>query len=225
MRVFILAILLSFSAFATENVDGVIKFSGDDFIAINTEFDDNLSNRFIEKVLTLKGNKLYVYFDSPGGSIFPMLRMIETIRVESHIEFICVARFAASAAFMTFQHCNKRYILPDGILMSHNAAGGFQGEFPRVRSILNVMEGLLEPVEKRVAKKLKLSLREYKELINNNMWINSLSAEKLNAVDDVIRGVSCTKETVDAKVKTTNSVQTLFGQIDTEEVKSACPIF
>lgn len=225
MKLVILAFLFSFNVLATEKIDDVITFSGDDFFAINTEYDDALGDRFIQKVLTLKGDKLYVYFDSPGGSIFPMMRMIETMRVEKHIKFICVARMAASAAFMTFQHCNERYLLPDGILMSHNAAGGFQGELPRVRSMLDVIEGLLEPVERRVARKLKLSFRDYKEAINNNLWINGLTVHKWYAADQVITGVSCTKETVETMIKSTESVRTLFGNTSVESTKSACPIF
>ena len=224
MRIGILALLLSFNVLATEKVDDVITFSGNDFFAINTEYNDSLGDRFIEKVLTLEGNKLYVYFDSPGGSILPMMRMIETMRVEKHIKFICVARMAASAAFMTFQHCHERYLLPDGILMSHNAAGSFQGELPRVRTMLDVIEGLLDPVERRVARRLKLSFRDYKEAINNNMWLNSLTAGKMNAIDDIITGVSCTKETVETSVKSTETVRTLFGQATVEVTKTACPI-
>jgi ATP-dependent protease ClpP protease subunit len=225
MKIGILALLLSFNVFATEKVNDVIKFSGDDFFAINSEYNEDLGNRFIEKVLTHQGDKLYIYFDSPGGNIFPMLRMIETMRVETHIKFICVARMAASAAFMTFQHCNERYLLPDGVLMAHNAAGGFQGEFPRIRSLLNVVEGLLEPVERRVAKKLNLSFREYKEAINNNFWVNSLTAKKLNAADRIIRGVSCTKELTETTVKSTETVRSMFGEKTVEKTKSACPIF
>lgn len=223
MKLAILALLFSFSVSATEKIHDVIKFSGNDFFAITTEYNDAVGDKFIEKVLTFKGDKLYIYFDSPGGSIFPMLRMIETMRVEKHIRFICVARMAASAAFMTFQHCNERYLLPDGILMSHNAAGGFQGELPRVRTMLNVIEGLLEPVERRVARKLKMSFRDYKEAINNNMWLNSLTAG--HAIDRIITGVSCTKETVETMVKSTETVRTIFGESTTEVTKTACPIF
>ena len=223
MKKILLVFLMSIgSLFATEMRNGVVTLDGDDFIGITTPYDESLSSRFAEKLLTYEGKTLYIYFDSPGGSVFSMSRMIELMRI-SKIEFVCVARMAASAAFMTFQHCDRRFILPDGILMAHNASGGFSGEFPRVRSLLDVIDGLIKPIEERVAKRLRMSFSEYKTAINNNLWLNSSTAKDNNAVDGIIN-ITCSKSIVNQKVTVTETVRTLFGPTTTEKTISRCPL-
>ena len=85
---------------------------------------------------------MYIYFDTPGGDVISLSRMVRLMK-GSDIKFTCVAAFAASAGFMLFQHCDKRLLLSDGILMSHNWAGGFQDEAPRLLSLFNVYQSLV----------------------------------------------------------------------------------
>jgi ATP-dependent protease ClpP protease subunit len=211
------------TSFATTYKDKTITFDGDDFFAVTSEFDEDLSDNFQSKLLSFTGQKMYIYFDSPGGSVFSMASMIRQMD-NSKIEFVCVARLAASAAFMMFQHCQKRLLLTDGILMAHNASGTFQGEFPRVRSLLDAIEETLQPIEEYVAKRLKVSYSEYKVMINNNLWLNFFTAPKQHAVDGILKNASCTKELNDSRVPTTQTQNTLFGSVSTTTLRSGCPL-
>ncbi len=186
-------IVLSFSALSESEINSrVLTLDGNNYFGVKGQFDGTMSDQFARKLFTFEGDEMFVYINSPGGSVFAMSAMIEQMR-NSKVKFTCVAQFAASAAFMLFQHCTKRLILPDGIIMSHNASGGFQDEFPRIRTLLDVIEGVLKPIEVRVADRLKMSMKEYDTLINKNLWINATTAEKFHAADDVLKGVVCSK--------------------------------
>ena len=234
-------LLLTTSAFATETitlgeidvtnrtrenitVGPKIKFEKGNHFAVTTAFTENLLDEFNKKVmLTDEGETLYIYFDSPGGSVFAVSRMIGIMKT-SNIKFVCVARFAASAAFMMFQNCNERWVLPDGVLMSHNAAGGFRGELPRVRTLLEAVENIVHDMEIEIVKKLNIDMKEYLRLINNNLWLTKNSAWKYAAIDGVVNNVSCSKALITTKKTTYNLIRSFFGTVKQKVTKSGCPL-
>jgi len=75
------------------------------------------------------GEPLYLYIDSPGGEIVSGTQMIEGIKGLSR-EVITITQFSASMAFITVQSLGKRLIMPSGVLMSHRAKGGVEGQIP-----------------------------------------------------------------------------------------------
>jgi ATP-dependent protease ClpP protease subunit len=214
--------VLSFSVSAIEKAPP-IKFTSNNYFAVTSTFNETLLEDFTKKLLTYDKPELYIYFDSPGGSVFAVTRMISLMKM-SDIKFTCVARFAASAAFTMFQQCNKRYLLNDGILMSHNAAGGFQGEFPRIESIFNAINDIVIDAEKETAEKLKMKFEDYKIAINNNLWLSKVSAPKYNAIDGIAEKITCTKKSINEEVKR-NVTTCGFFSCTTETIfYSACPL-
>jgi ATP-dependent protease ClpP protease subunit len=216
-------LILLGSVNASTFVDGKLELSGDDFFGIVTPFDENLSEDFSRKLMTYQGDKLFIYINSPGGEIFAMLDMIAKMKA-SPIKFICVARLAASAAFMTFQHCHERHLLREGVLMSHNAGTSIQGELPRIRTRLEMLEALVTPVEIVVAKRLQMSMARYKVLINSNLWITHQNAKELNSIDDFVTVVTCSKETIEATTTKLITERTILGSINRTVKLSNCPL-
>lgn len=171
-----LVFLLSFSLSA-KNVKE-IQFAGENFFAVTSGFNEGLLDEFARKVMTYEDKKMYVYFDSPGGSVFSLARMRGIMRA-SDIQFICIARFAASAAFSLFQGCTKRYMLPDGIIMQHNASGGFFGELVRIRQRILVFQSILDRMEAYDAKRMGMSIKAFKAKINKEFWLDIDRAKKI----------------------------------------------
>ena len=197
-----------------------IKLEVGNFFPVTTRFNQKLLDDFTEKVM-LHDSKdpLYIYFDSPGGSVFAVSRMIGILK-SSDIKTICVARYAASAAFMLFEYCHARYILPDGILMSHNWAGTFSNEAPRIKTLFEVVDRIVENIDKPIAKRMKLDFKEYKRLINNNLWMDVQYAEKYNAIDGVVHKLTCSKSLLKKRIKSTT--RGYFRSKIT--YKSGCPL-
>jgi ATP-dependent protease ClpP protease subunit len=82
----------------------------------------------LQKLDSRSKKPIYLFIYSPGGSIQAGLELIEAARgMNRPVETITL--FSASMAFQTVQNLGTRYILKNGILMSHRAAGGFEGSF------------------------------------------------------------------------------------------------
>jgi len=229
MKKLILALMLVFSigAFASENLNPLpndIHFEEGNFFAITTQFNNSLLDDFTEKVLSYDKDEMKLYFDSPGGSVVVLARMARIMK-NSDIKFTCIASFAASAGFMLFQHCQNRLLLSDGILMSHNWAGGFRDEAPRILTLYNAIQSLVDTLEAVVIEKMSVDAKEYAALINNNLWMPLGLANKYKAIDGIAEKVSCSKELIKQRNPTKiRSYSFLGGSASKIVYKSGCPL-
>lgn len=222
--VLLLLSILSFSSFGETTLNkGTLTLDGDNFFAINRQFNESLADDFLIKVFTYTKDTMYLYFDSPGGDVMSMMSIVRQIE-NSKIKFICIVKEAASAAFMTFQYCNERYILPDGYLMAHNASGGFEGELPRIRERLDTFETLLKNVEKHIAKRLKISYNNYRNLASKELWLTQRTAIDSEAADYEIKNVTCSKQLTETDIYQTQTIQTILGFISQTVKRSGCPL-
>lgn len=217
---FILSLLLLLglsNSFASDYQHSSVKFKKGNFFAITSQFNRKLFDDFNEKVLTYKRKKMYIYIDSPGGSVIALSHMARIMK-SSNIKFVCVASFAASAAFILFQHCHERLILSSGVLMSHNWSGTFSDEAPRILTLYNTVQSLVDTLEEVVINKMSVNKTKYAALINDNLWMPAGLSERYNAVDAVVDQVTCSKSLIRKRIRT----QFSFG--GKTVYKSGCPL-
>jgi ATP-dependent protease ClpP protease subunit len=214
----VLAMTLSLGSFASEQTE--IVYDTDNHFAITSAFNQRLLDNFTEKVLTYKDPEMFIHFDTPGGSVIALSKMARIMK-SSGIKFTCVASFAASAGFMLFEHCNKRLLLSDGILMSHNWSGGFRGEAPRILTMFYTIQSIVDTLEDTVLSKMNTDKAKYYELINKNLWMTSALATTYAAIDGIAPRVTCSDDLIEER----KSVRTfsLFGGGRTV-YKSGCPL-
>lgn len=196
----IMLALVTMGASAGESTPSV-KFEEGNFFAITSQFNRKLLDDFSEKLLSYDKKELFIYFDTPGGSVLALSSMVRLMKA-SDVKFTCVASFAASAGFMLFQHCDKRYLLSNGVLMSHNWSGSFSGEAPRILTLYNTINDLVATIESVAIQKMSVNKKEYAALINDNLWMTSRLATKYAAIDKVITKVSCSKDIIEQRVPT-----------------------
>lgn len=222
MKKIMLTLMLVFSlgAFASEPTD--VHFEEGNFFPITQQFDGKLLDDFTEKIFGYEGKELIIYFDTPGGSVLALSKMARIMK-SSDIKFTCVASFAASAGFMLFQHCDNRLLLSDGILMSHNWSGGFQGEAPRILTMFYTIQSIVDTLEAVTLTKMSVTAEEYAALINKNLWMTLELATKYNAVDGVAGKVTCSK----ALIKQRNRLKARPSYYDRSPrtfYRSGCPL-
>ena len=193
------------------------------FIAITEQFTESLAQDFAEAVMTSSVDKILVYIDSPGGSVFALNNMIEHM-MYSDKKFTCVARYAASAAFMLLQFCDERFILPyGGILMSHDASATLSGKLPKLRNVLDVWQNLIEKIEFKVAARMGMSFDDYKDLIAHDIWMDYSIGKAYNAIDEYAY-ITCTPDLVKERVTKTVNRCSFFGCQKVKVTVSGCPL-
>jgi ATP-dependent protease ClpP protease subunit len=195
----------------------------DNSFAITTAFNEGLQEDFTRKIMTTKAKTMYLYINSPGGSVYSLNRMIEVMK-GSNKTFICVARFAASAAFTLLQHCDVRMMTKGGMLMSHGASVFYNGKLEDMKSYVKMVDEIMEDLERAVAKRMKKTYKEYKKLISKDFFMSRVGAVKHNAIDRVTYKVSCSKELVNKKLVKNMLVCGFFGCVNKKYKVSACPL-
>ena len=161
---------------------------------------------------------LYLYLDSPGGSVMAGMSMISSLKGLS-CKIHTITESAASMGYQTVQHLGNRYILPHGYLMSHRAQlGGLGGQIPgELDSRMGFYKSLLNGVDRVTAARVGMSLIDYKELIHDELWLVGQDAVDSGHADEVIN-VFCDKSLNGTRIK---NYQTPFGEFRAEF--STCP--
>lgn len=98
-----------------------------DVIGKAKELNSQANSGLSEKLADSK-KPLYLFINSPGGSIQAGLELIEALKGLGR-PVNTVTLFAASMGFQIVQNLDQRYILKSGVLMSHHATGESAGEF------------------------------------------------------------------------------------------------
>lgn len=166
-----------------------------------------------------KNEKIYLFLDTPGGSVQSGNEMVSTLRgLPQRVDTI--TNFAASMGFITVQSLGTRYILPNGILMSHRAAGGAEGQIPgELNTRVNFFTDMLDAQDAEIAKRVNMSKKDYQKLIVNEHWVFGSKAVSTKMADKVVLA-RCNKVLSEGRVNET--VYTFFGPI--QLVYSACPL-
>lgn len=165
-----------------------------------------------------RGEPIYLVLDTPGGSIDAGNQFIDLASsLNRPVHTITV--FAASMGFSTVQRLGTRYILPSGTLMAHRATvGGVSGQIPGefLTAAANLLR-LVTKLEEHSAKRLRISMDQYTQLVKDEYWVDGEDAVRQGAADE-LASISCDDS---LKGETRQTVYTFFGPI--EILWSKCP--
>jgi ATP-dependent Clp protease protease subunit len=106
----------------------------DRIIFIGTPIDDNVANLVVAQMLFLEAEDpekdIFVYINSPGGSVSAMLAMYDTMQfIKPDVATTCMGLAASAGAFLLMAGTKgKRAALPNSRIMIHQPLGGAQGQ-------------------------------------------------------------------------------------------------
>ena len=96
--------------------------------------NDMTANLVVAQLLFLESENpdkdIYLYINSPGGSITAGMGIYDTIRfIKPDVSTLCVGQAASMGAFLLSAGAKgKRFVLPNSRVMIHQPLGGFQGQ-------------------------------------------------------------------------------------------------
>jgi ATP-dependent protease ClpP protease subunit len=146
--------------------------------------------------MTGKKKPIYLFLNTPGGSIQAGLELIEGIHgLNRPVNTITL--FAASMGFQICQNLGERLILNNGVLMSHRASGGVEGEFggqspSQIDSRYGFWLSRLNELDKQTVKRTngKQTLESYQKMYATEMWRTGSQSVEQGYADRIVR-VNC----------------------------------
>jgi ATP-dependent Clp protease, protease subunit len=229
----VLAILATIVAVIGTSSDGeakdVLVLSKDNIIVLNEPVMPDSTAKIISQAMELDGAKtkkpIYLFLLTPGGSIQSGLELIEALSgLKRPVN--TVTSFAASMGFQIAQNLKERLIMKSGVLMSHRAAGSFDGSFGGLRpsQIDNRYNFWLERLEEMDAQtvartKGKQTMDSYKHAYASEMWLTGSRAVEKGYADKVVF-VRCDETLRGTTKKTVN----IAGLLELSYDISDCPV-
>ena len=106
----------------------------DRIIFLSGEINDQVANSVVAQLIYLEGKNpdkdIYLYINSPGGSISAGLAIYDTMNyIKCDVSTTCVGLAASMGAFLLSSGAKgKRFALPNSEIMIHQPLGGAQGQ-------------------------------------------------------------------------------------------------
>lgn len=224
LSILVLALSLVGVSTQAQEKKAVITLTKRNTLVLRNVIDDMSVAQVQEQAMKMSqqlspGETINLVLDTPGGSIEAGAKLISTLQaLPQRVNTISV--FAASMGFITAESLGTRYVTPEGILMSHRAAGGTQGQIPgELNTRVKFFTHMVNKTSAKVAKRVGLSPEAYAKLIHDEYWVQGDDAVADKMADRVVF-VRCDKELSEGR--STETLQTFFGPIGL--VYSTCPV-
>ncbi len=164
----------------------------DRIIFIGSPIDDKVSNSVIAQLLFLEADDpdkdIYIYINSPGGSVTAALAMYDTIQyIKPKISTICMGLGASAAALLLASGSSgKRYSLPNSRIMIHQPLGGAQGQATDIEIQAKEILHLKDVINNILADHTGQPLEKIEKDVERDYFMSAEEAKEYGIIDEVI---------------------------------------
>jgi len=180
------------SQFGERAYDIYSRLLNERIIFLGGGIDDHVANLVIAQLLYLDHvdpkKDIYLYINSPGGSVTAGLAMIDTMNfIKSDVSTICVGIAASMGALiLSSGKKGKRFSLPNSEVMIHQVMGGTEGQASDIainaKHILRTKDTLNKILAANTGKKFE----QVEKDSDRDYWMTSDEAKKYGIVDEII---------------------------------------
>lgn len=167
----------------------------DRIIMISGEVNEAMASVVVSQLLYLqsenKESPIYMYINSPGGSVVDGLAIVDTMNLIScPVHTYCIGQCASMGSiFLVSGEKGHRYALPNSRIMIHQVSGGSQGTYEDMKRSINEAGRLNELLAGILANGTEKSLKEVKNDMDRDYFMSADEAMKYGIVDKVISKV------------------------------------
>ena len=160
-------------------------------IFLGDEVNDQTANLIIAQLLFLESENpdqdIYLYINSPGGSISAGLGIYDTMQyISCDVSTICVGMAASMGAFLLAGGTKgKRLALPNAEIMIHQPLGGTQGQATEIEIAAKHILRTKEKLNTILANNTGKSYEEISIDTDRDHWLSAKEALEYGLIDKI----------------------------------------
>ncbi len=163
----------------------------DRIIFMSGPIEDYTANLVIAQLLFLASEDpkkdIYLYINSPGGSVTATLAMLDTINfIKPDVATVCIGLAASGAAVLLAGGTKgKRVALPNAEVMIHQPWGGAQGQATDIEITAKHIVATRDRLNKILSKATGQPLDRIEKDVERDYFMSAEEAKKYGVVDDI----------------------------------------
>ncbi|HEY0948376.1 MAG TPA: ATP-dependent Clp protease proteolytic subunit [Candidatus Paceibacterota bacterium] len=181
------------SQFGERGYDIYSRLLKDRIIFLGGPIDNDTANLVIAQLLFLESEDpkkdIYLYINSPGGSVTSTLAMIDTMNhVKPDVATVCVGMAASGGAWTLAAGAKgKRFALPNAEIMIHQPLGGAEGQATDIEITAKQILKLRERLNKLMAGYTGQTVAKIEKDVERDFFLTADEAKKYGLVDVVYK--------------------------------------
>ena len=162
-------------------------------IFVTGHIEDHMSNLVVAQLLFLEAEDpkkdIYMYINSPGGSVTSTLAMIDTMNhIKPDVATVCVGMAASGGALLLSQGAKgKRFALPNAEVMIHQPLGGAQGQASDIEITARHIIATRDRLNKMLAKATGKPIAQIEKDVDRDFFMLAEDAKKYGIIDQVYK--------------------------------------
>jgi len=163
----------------------------DRIIFIGMPIDDQVANLVVAQMLFLEAEDpekdIFVYLNSPGGSVSAMLAMYDTMQfIKPDVATTCMGLAASAGAFLLMAGApGKRAALPNSRIMIHQPLGGTQGQVSDMIIMTEEAKRTKDKINELLVKHTGQPLERIEKDTDRNFFMSPEEARSYGLIDKI----------------------------------------
>ena len=163
----------------------------DRIIFLTGEINDATANIVVAQLIYLEGKNpdkdIYLYINSPGGSVSAGLAIYDTIKyIKCDVVTICIGLAASMGAFLLSSGTKgKRYALPNSEIMIHQPLGGAQGQASDIEIQARHIQHIKDKINQILSEATGQDLKKVQKDTDRDYYMTAEQAKEYGLVDDI----------------------------------------
>ncbi len=189
--------VLEKSQFGERAYDIYSRLLKENIIFLGGPIDDDVANLVIAQLLFLESENpkkdIYLYINSPGGSVTASLAMIDTMNyIKPDVATVCVGLAASGGAVLLSAGAKgKRFALPNAEIMIHQPhISGLGGQATDIEITARQIIKTRDLLNKMLAKNTGRPLAQVEKDVDRDYFMSAEEAKKYGIIDDIYRSKS-----------------------------------
>ena len=161
-------------------------------VFLGTDVNDTIANQLAAQILYLDGQDsdkdIYLYINSPGGSISAGMAIYDTMQfVSADVATVCMGLAASMGQFLLCAGAaGKRSALPHTQIMMHQPSGGIQGQASDIAIQAERMVYIKRLMAEKIAEHSGQTVEQIEQDSERDRWFTAEEAKDYGLIDNVI---------------------------------------